>query len=292
MLIAALTSRSWTAPHGQVHSRTFSGISSGDASRTPSTLARSGRTGRPWRRSGRTVRPCTPAWPRTPTSPRRARSWPARAGQSLDRQVLHGHRLVLADDLWWRAGGGTRGARRSTLACCRATLMRALARLADPFSLRDSACCALLEFLLRPAQEARASRSSLPSDRTAKCASPRSIPISVRPSRAAARPAGLDHERGEVPARRVLDHRHRGRLGRQGPGPADRHVADLRQAQLPARGDLEAGVGGEPDRLPVVLAGPEPGRGDLRALPLARDRGEEVAVGRVQVGQGLLQHHG
>src|SRR5690606_1260758 len=31
MLIAALTSRSWTAPHGQAHSRTFSGIDSASA---------------------------------------------------------------------------------------------------------------------------------------------------------------------------------------------------------------------------------------------------------------------
>jgi len=101
----------------------------------------------------------------------------------------------------------------------------------------------------------------------------------------------LDDERGEVPSGRVPDHRDRGGLRRQRPGPAHRHLPDLRQGQLPARRDPEPGVAGEPDRLPAILAGPKPQRGHLRPLSLARYRGEEVPVGGVQVGHGLLQHH-
>ncbi len=100
--------------------------------------------------------------------------------------------------------------------------------------------------------------------------------------------AGLDHERGEVPPGRVLDHGHARRLGRQAAGPFHRHVADLRQAQLPARRDGEAGVSGEADRLPVVPFGPEPGRGHLRPLAFPGHRGEESPVGGVQVRQRLL----
>ncbi len=105
------------------------------------------------------------------------------------------------------------------------------------------------------------------------------------------RRAGLHHERGEVPARRVLDHGDAGRGRGQVAGPADLHVADLRQAQPPVGEDLEPGVGGEPDRLPAVLAGPEPGRPHLPALAFARDGGEEVPVRGVQVREGLLEHH-
>src|SRR6202043_2028607 len=74
------------------------------------------------------------------------------------------------------------------------------------------------------------------------------------------------------------------------PGPADRDVPDLRQAQFPAGQHLEPGVGREPDRLPAVLPGPEPGRPGLWPLALAGDGGEEVPVRRVQV-RRVVEHH-
>jgi hypothetical protein len=54
----------------------------------------------------------------------------------------------------------------------------------------------------------------------------------------------------------------------------------------------EPGAGGEPDGLPAVLAGPEPGPAGLRPLPPAGDGDEDVPVRGVQVGQGLLEHRG
>ena len=110
-----------------------------------------------------------------------------------------------------------------------------------------------------------------PSDSTAKWVSPRSMPITGRPA-GSGHPAGLDHETSEVPPGRVLDHRHAGgsdgraRDQRTGTSPI------FGQAQLPARSDLEPGVGGEPDRLPAVLAGPEPRRPIFGPFRLPRPR--------------------
>jgi len=102
---------------------------------------------------------------------------------------------------------------------------------------------------------------------------------------------GLHDEAGEVPARGIPDHGHAGRIGRKRPGPAHTQVPDLRQPQPPVSQDPEPGVGGEPDRLPVIFAGLEPGRRDLRAFPLPGDRREEVPVRGVQVREGLLERH-
>ncbi len=99
--------------------------------------------------------------------------------------------------------------------------------------------------------------------------------------------AGLDDEAREIPARAVLDHRHRGRRRRQRARPLHLQVADLRQTQLLPRRDRPAGVRGEPHRLPGVLAGLVPGRAHARALAL--QAGEEVPVRGVQVPQGLLK---
>jgi hypothetical protein len=65
----------------------------------------------------------------------------------------------------------------------------------------------------------------------------------------------------------------------------------FRQPEPTVVQDPEPAVPGEPDGLPVVLAGPEPGRGHRAALALARDRGEEVPVRGIQIREGLLQHH-
>ena len=49
-------------------------------------MARStGRTGRSSRSTGRTFSPCTPAWSRTPTSPRRGPTWPSGSGRARPR---------------------------------------------------------------------------------------------------------------------------------------------------------------------------------------------------------------
>src|SRR6516162_654294 len=99
---------------------------------------------------------------------------------------------------------------------------------------------------------------------------------------------GLNDEAGEIPPSRVLDDGDRGWLGRQWPGPPHGHVPDLWQPQLAVGQHLEPGVGGEPDRLPVIFAGPESRLAHLWPLPGAVEGGEEVPIGGVQVLYGLL----
>ena len=145
------------------------------------------------------------------------------------------------------------------------------------------------EFLLRPSQELRG--GDLAAVGQHREVGQPEVDADHRSSLGKRARRGLDDEAGEVAARRVPDHGHAGRLGGQFPGPAHRHVPDLRQPQPPAGEILNRALRGEPDRLPVILAGFEAGRRDLRAFPLAGDGGEEVPVRRVQVREGLLEHH-
>nr|WP_240948299.1 hypothetical protein [Planosporangium mesophilum] len=65
----------------------------------------------------------------------------------------------------------------ATFACARATLTTAFLRLFDPFALRDRSCCNLRS--LRAARRRNFGAATfVPSDRTAKCVSPRSMPTS------------------------------------------------------------------------------------------------------------------
>ncbi len=100
----------------------------------------------------------------------------------------------------------------------------------------------------------------------------------------------FNHERREIPPRRVLDDRDRRRIGRELPRPTHRDIADLRQAQLPPGSDRKASIAREPDRLPIVPAGPESRRGNLRPLTFPGRGLEEIAVRGVQIDQRLLQH--
>jgi len=99
---------------------------------------------------------------------------PAEPGHA---QVLHVHRLVFADD----AGGFLCSQSRrasATRACTLATLTRALPRLLLPGALRLRAFCAVRS--LRSARRRNLGLATFrPSDSTAKCASPKSIPAST-----------------------------------------------------------------------------------------------------------------
>ena len=125
----------------------------------------------------------------------------------------------------------------------------------------------LLQFLLRPAQEPwgvdlrpvgedrEVGEAQVDADRLAGAGHPGGVRVWV----------GVDDEGGEVPSGRVFDHGDRGGLCGQGAGPLHLDRADLREVQPPGSGDRPAGIGGEADRLPVVLAGLEAGRTGLRA---------------------------
>ena len=193
-------------------------------------------------------------------------------------------RISVVESWWWNS-------RRASATCAwaRATFTRALSRFLLPFCLRDKLRCARLSFF--SARRRNCGEAIFrPSDSTAKWVRPRSMPI-TGPVPGRADGSGLDDETGEVPARGIPDHGDAGRDRRQVAGPADRHVPDPGQPQLPAGQHLEPGVGREPDRLPVILAGLEARRPGLRAFPLPGDRREEIPVRRVQVRQGLLEHH-
>jgi hypothetical protein len=69
------------------------------------------------------------------------------------------------------------------------------------------------------------------------------------------------------------------------------HLTYLRQGQPAVRGDPPLRVGGEPDRLTVVLPRREPRRPDPGTGPLAPRRREEVAVGGLQVTRRPPRHH-
>ena len=221
---------------------------------------------------------------RARTSPARVRPRPATHKSSTYTAWLS--RINVVDSLCCQSRRVS-----ATRACARATFTTAFLRLFEPFCLRDRACCSRLS--LRAARRRNFGAATfVPSDITAKWVRPRSIPISASTggkvsswllcttNEAKYRPAAsrmiatLDGSDGSVRDQRTGD------------------VADLRQPQPAVVKHREPGVLREPDGLAVVLARPEPGRGHRAALAFARDRGEEVAVRGVQIGQGLLQHHG
>src|SRR6266581_2999642 len=184
---------------------------------------------------------CTDLARRVRPSPLTARSSTATAWLS---------RISAVDNWWWNSRRAS-----ATRACARATLTLALSRFWLPSCLRDSDRCARLSFFSARRRN-RGEAILRPSDSTAKWVSPKSMPITGSVSGSAPGPTWMT-KLAKVPACRVLDHRDRGRPGRQRARPAYGHVSDLGQPQLPAGQHLEPGVGGEPDRLPVVFAGPE-----------------------------------
>ncbi|GAB2821825.1 hypothetical protein GCM10027091_61380 [Streptomyces daliensis] len=99
---------------------------------------------------------------------------------------------------------------------------------------------------------------------------------------------GLHDEAEEVPAGAVFGDGHRCRVGRKRTRPPDLEMADLGHIHPAVTGEGE-GVGVQTDRLPGILLRLVPRRAHPAPLPLARDRVEEVLVGRIQVPQGLLQ---
>lgn len=140
----------------------------------------------------------------------------------------------------------------------------------------------LLEFLLGAAQEARGvDLRALREDREVGQAKV-DTDLSIRPGQGLLR-GGLHDEAREISAGSVPDHGDRGRHGGKDARPSDPHIADFRQRQVPARGDLPPCVRGEPDGLPVVLAALEPGR--VHARSLALEPIEEVPVRRIQIPQ-------
>src|SRR5690606_36752027 len=235
MFLAALTSRSWTAPHGQAHDRTFSGMDSASAPQAEHSLLLGNQ-----RSIFTRVRPYRAAlYSSMLTNADHPASCTDLASRVRARPFTHKSSTITAwfsrmirVESWW-----VKSRRASaTLAWARATRATALVRLFDPFALRDRAFCAL-----RNRRSARRRNRGLPtfrpSESTAKCDSPDSHLGGRLRQRLG---GGLDDERGEVPARRVLDHSDAGGLGREAARPLHRNVADLRQAQSPARCDREA----------------------------------------------------
>ena len=80
-----------------------------------------------------------------------------------------------------------------------------------------------------------------------------------------------------------------GRQGRQRAGPANLQVPYLRHVQ-PVPAEREP-VAGQPDRLPVILPGPEPRVPGLAALPLPGQRIKPVPVRAARVPARLHQCH-
>ena len=156
--------------------------------------------------------------------------------------------------------------------------------------LADRACCALRSFC-----SARRRNLGLatfrPSDRTAKCVRPRSIPISV-PASGSGSGLGLHDEAREVPASSVHDHRHARR--------ADGRSRDQRTVTSPIFGSRSFPPGvmaNQALRVNRIACRPslrDRNRGGaiFGPLRLPGDRGEEVPVRRVQVRERLLEHHG
>src|ERR1035441_4707611 len=178
MFLAAFRSRSCTAPHAaHVQVRTPSGLG-------PSLIPQAEHTwlvgsNRPVRTN---VRPCLAALyssiavnadqPASCTDlASRVRPSPATHKSSTHTAWLS--RMIRVDSLCSQSRRAS-----ATRAWARATLIRALPRLLLPGALRLSAFCAVRS--LRSARRRNLGLATLrPSDRTAKCVSPRSIPVSV-----------------------------------------------------------------------------------------------------------------
>ena len=178
------------------------------------------------------------------------------AGEAVDRQVFHGDRLVVADqrrgELVVKVAPRVRHPRMRP-----GDLDPGLVPVPASLLLTRQSALRAPELLLRPPQEPRG--GDLPAVGQHREMGQPEVDAHHRSGSGKRARRGLHDEAREVPARRVPDHGHAGRPGRQFPGPAHRYVPDLRQPQLPVRQHLEPGVGGEPDRLPVILAGLEPG---------------------------------
>src|SRR5690606_39229859 len=177
MFLAALTSRSWTAPHGQAHDRTFSGMDSASAPQAEHSLLLGNQ-----RSIFTRVRPYRAAlYSSMLTNADHPASCTDLASRVRARPFTHKSSTITAwfsrmirVESWW-----VKSRRASaTLAWARATRATALVRLFDPFALRDRAFCAL-----RNRRSARRRNRGLPtfrpSESTAKCVSPRSMPTSA-----------------------------------------------------------------------------------------------------------------
>lgn len=176
MLIAAFTSRSWAAPHGQAHDRTLSGILSAIVPHAEHGFELGNQ-----RSIRANVRPYRFAlYSSMPTN------WDQPASCTLLASLVRPRpdtdkfstytawlsRMISVESLCAQSRRAS-----DTLACALATFSLAFCLFAEPFSLRESALCAL-----RKRRSARRSRRGLstfrPSDITAKWVRPRSMPIS------------------------------------------------------------------------------------------------------------------
>jgi hypothetical protein len=216
----------------------------------------------------------------------RSRSWTAPHSERASTYTAWFSRMIFVESLWWKS-------RREsvTQACARATRTRAFSLFAEPFCLRDRSRCAFFSFFSARRRNLGA-LIFIPSSSTAKQASPRWMPHSRSISGSGDGVTSTRKTRRSGPRHPGPPSPTTGRGGRRELArPADFHVPDLREPKPPAVQHLEPRVGREPARLTAVLAGPEPGRADFRALPFPGDRREEVPVRLVQVAKGLLEHH-
>src|SRR5205823_6852485 len=174
-LTAALTSRSSHAPHeGHCQARTWSGLlpsftPQAEHVREVGTNRPIRWNSRPYSRALYSSMPTNDAHPaswtdlasRVRPSPRTARSSTATAWLS---------RISAVESWWWKSRRAS-----ATFACARATLTRALSRLREPFCLRDRSRCRRLRFFSARRRK-RGDSIFRPSDNTAKCVSPKSMP--------------------------------------------------------------------------------------------------------------------
>ncbi len=202
----------------------------------------------------------------------------AGAGESSHCQVFHRDHLVLADQgsgqLVVEISPGIGDPRMST-----SDLDPGLVPVPAASLLARQVALGSPEFLLRPAQEMR--RSDLrPSDRTAKCASPRSMPSTGCVSGRA--PGSVSTTKlVDVPAGRILV-----KVTLDGPDGKGR---DQRTCTSPTFGRRSFPLGStrkralEVNRSPVGdPCGTGPGRRDFRPVACAADGGEEIAIGGVR----------
>ncbi len=256
--MAALTSRSWTAPHGQFHDRTFSGIFS--LIRPQAEHMRVDGKNRSTRAKVRPYRAalyssmCGEGGPAGVVH-RFGEPGPAETGHA---QVLDVHRLVIADDrrgqlvLPVPPGVGHLGVRLRHLDDGLLAVLRC------PAACGPESCCNRRS--LRAARRRNFGAATfVPSDRTAKCVSPRSIPTSESTGGRVSSVVCTTNEAKYRPAASLMIVTEVGSAG---------SCRDQRTGTSPIFGSLSRPLSstvnrallGEPDRLPVVLTGPEPGR--------------------------------
>ena len=243
---------------------------------------------------GRTGRPCTPACPRTrPAGVVHRFRQPVRPRPATHRSSTYTawlSRMIRVDILWCKSRRVS-----ATLACARATATRALSRLLLPGCLRARDLCSL-----RSLRSARRRNLRGPDHR----------------------PVGQHRERRSGPGRyppprRWRDREAAGVLRRVGVTTNEakyrpaasritvtldggrRQVRDQRTSTSPIFGSRSRPLGRTLNRAFAVnriacrrsLRDRNRGGCDPAAFALSRERGEEVPVGRVQVREGLLEHH-